>query len=70
MSTAVIEKAQRLLGNGHVREVPTTRTFLVDGDHGQYAVLLNGDDAACTCPATGVCAHLTAVLLQLREENH
>jgi uncharacterized Zn finger protein len=69
MSTKVIEKAQRLLNTGHVREATSVRTFVVDGDHGRYAVLV-GDTVECTCPATRPdCAHVTAVLLQLREEN-
>lgn len=71
MSTAVIEKAQRLLGSGRVHEFVATRTFVVDGDHGRYAVLIAGDTVECTCPATRPdCAHVTAVLLQLRDEGN
>lgn len=71
MGMATIEKAQRLHREGRVREVPTDRSFEVQGDRGAYHVVIAHDmtGAWCTCPASRACSHITAVLLQIRDER-
>ena len=66
MAESTHEKALRLIDTGGV-----TLTFQnaaavnadVSGDHGEYIVLVTQPDrAVCSCPATGDCSHILAVL--------
>lgn len=68
-SAAVLEKAERLRSAGRVRRV-SEAAYLVTGDHGTYAVELEGGRAArCDCQAYGECSHMYAVAAELRAER-
>jgi hypothetical protein len=59
--SALSSKATRLLVEQRI--VPTGRalTFTSKGDSGDYETLVREDgSSACTCPATGPCAHRDA----------
>ena len=67
-STNVMLKAERLLTEGRVVELPETSVYQVVGDTGTYMVVLVGGGAACLkvvgfgqgfepCPSHGGCSH-------------
>ena len=49
------------------------RSFLVEGDHGDYHVTLNGKRMSCECRAgsvgNGICSHQVAAILYLFFQN-
>lgn len=54
-------KAARLVVGGKVREVVGARSFLIEGDSGQYIVSLIAEASRCDCPATiSDCSHVIA----------
>ena len=66
MTETIHEKAQRFIAEGRItirHEGETLVDADVEGDHDRYAVVVEiGDDVRCTCPATGDCSHMLAVL--------
>ncbi len=66
MRETVPEKAARLLSSGAVyvqRADGAKVAATVQGDHGRYVVVFDGERWACSCPAWRSCAHATAVEL-------
>ena len=66
MAESTHEKALRLIDTGGVpitlQNDPAVKDD-VTGDHGEYLVLVTQPDrAVCSCPATGDCSHILAVL--------
>lgn len=63
---SIAAKATRLHTQDRVMELPDARVFRVLGDHDTYTVTLSGsgESAWCACPATGVCSHMAAALLE------
>lgn len=62
-SAHVAQKADRLLAEGKVREVPQARVFLVQGSSAEpYLVFIHAGVGTtfCPCPATVKCAHVVA----------
>jgi uncharacterized Zn finger protein len=73
-SPTVLQKAERILAEGRITELPVTRLFEVVGDQGtayRVTVFPKGDShaATCTCPAHGACKHLIAVAMQIQREG-
>ena len=67
MRETVPEKAARLLSSGAVyvqRADGAKVAATVQGDHGRYVVVFDGERWACSCCArTRTCSHATAVEL-------
>jgi uncharacterized Zn finger protein len=60
------EKAERLLAAGavHVQRADGSRVAAtVQGDHGRYVVVFDGERWACSCAAWKACSHVAAVEL-------
>lgn len=62
MGTTMIEKATRIICDERIEAAGVAALYKVRGDHGTYTVTLGDPYVACTCPATKVCAHITAAL--------
>ena len=66
MTETINEKAQRFITEGRITIRHEGETLIdadVRGDHDRYAVVVEiGDEVRCTCPATGDCSHILAVL--------
>lgn len=63
VSDFIREKAERLLVTGRVLIACGNDglTATVEGDHGTYMLVREGDRFRCTCPARRTCAHAVAV---------
>lgn len=68
---SIVAKAERLIAEGRVQELPRSRVYEVSGDTGIYIVALarEGAERACTCPATGDCSHIAAALREQLEAS-
>ena len=66
MREAVAEKGLRYLTEGRLTIISADARrieALVKGDSGhQYTVIHDGSRWACSCPARGRCAHMTALM--------
>lgn len=60
MSVAPSQKVIRLLAQGRVRPAGAAAIYRVQGDSGEYDVVIAGGFEMCSCPARGACSHLTA----------
>lgn len=57
-------RGKRLANEGRVKHEEGAESYLIQSDSGEtYNVIVNGEGVPrCTCPATGHCAHMYAVM--------
>ena len=60
----ILAKADRLIAQKRICELPAARAYEVEGDTGIYIVTVarGGEIRACTCPARGDRSHIAAAL--------
>ena len=60
----IIAKADRLIAQKRICELPAARAYEVEGDTGIYIVTVarGGEIRTCNCPAREDCSHVAAAL--------
>lgn len=53
----------------NVSSTPNLVAYHVKGDHDEYLTVISLGDFICSCPATGICSHVLAVMLAEGDER-